>query len=332
MGVFNNLVMYKQDVAQNSLDTIVPDLATSWSWSADRTKLTFKLREGVKWHDGKPFTAKDVKCTFDMLMGKSSAKFRKNPRKTWYDNVTEVTTNGDFEAAFNLKRPPAGAAGPARLGLHAGLSLPCLAGRHAHASDRHRAVQVRRIQDQRIDQADAQSGLLEEGAALSRRDRIHHHPEPLDSDPRLHRRQVRHDLPDRGDDSAAEGREEPGAEGDLRGGADQRQHQPDRQSRLAAVRQSGHPQGDGDDARSQGLRRHPVRGTGGYRRRHAAAAARRLGAAAGDPADHSRLRSGRQEEPRRGAQADAEGRLRTRQAAQDQGLDPQHRRFIAIRR
>src|ERR1700675_3265557 len=50
MGVFNNLVMYKQDVAQNSLDSIVPDLATSWSWSADQTKLSFKLRDGVKWH------------------------------------------------------------------------------------------------------------------------------------------------------------------------------------------------------------------------------------------------------------------------------------------
>ncbi len=105
MGVFNNLVMYKQDVAQNSLDSIVPDLATSWSWNADHTKLSFKLRDGVKWHDGKPFTAKDVKCTFDMVMGKSSAKFRKNPRKTWYENVADVVTNGDFEATFILKRP-----------------------------------------------------------------------------------------------------------------------------------------------------------------------------------------------------------------------------------
>lgn len=104
MGVFNNLVMYKQDVAQNSLDTVVPDLATSWSWNADHTKLSFKLRDGVKWHDGKPFTAKDVKCTFDMVMGKASAKFRKNPRKTWYENVTDVVTNGDFEATFILKR------------------------------------------------------------------------------------------------------------------------------------------------------------------------------------------------------------------------------------
>src|SRR5712691_1028695 len=62
MGVFNNLVMYKQDVAQNSLQSIVPDLATGWSWSEDGTELTLPLRQGVRWHDGKPFTAADVKC------------------------------------------------------------------------------------------------------------------------------------------------------------------------------------------------------------------------------------------------------------------------------
>ena len=105
MGVFNNLVLYKQDVPQNSLDTIVPELAISWAWSPDHLSLTFKLREGVKWHDGKPFTAKDVKCTWDMLQEKSSQKFRKNPRKAWYENVTEVTTNGDYEATFKLGRP-----------------------------------------------------------------------------------------------------------------------------------------------------------------------------------------------------------------------------------
>src|ERR1700674_4338354 len=50
MGAFNNLALYKQDAAQNSLQTIAPELALSWSWSADNTKLIFKLREGVKWH------------------------------------------------------------------------------------------------------------------------------------------------------------------------------------------------------------------------------------------------------------------------------------------
>jgi len=105
MPVFNNLVIYDQNVAQNSMESIVPDLAESWAWSADKKTLTFKLRQGVKWHDDKPFTSADVKCTFDMLMGKSQQKFRQNPRKSWYDQVADVTTNGDFEASFNLKRP-----------------------------------------------------------------------------------------------------------------------------------------------------------------------------------------------------------------------------------
>jgi len=105
MPVFNNLVIYDQHIAQNSVDNIRPELAESWRWSEDRTTLTFKLRQGVRWHDGKPFTSADVKCTFDTLMGKSQQKFRQNPRKAWYDEVAEVTTNGDDEASFKLKRP-----------------------------------------------------------------------------------------------------------------------------------------------------------------------------------------------------------------------------------
>ena len=60
MGVFNNLVIYDQHVPQSSLQSIVPDLATTWSWSEDGTELTLPLREGVTWHDGRPFTAKDA--------------------------------------------------------------------------------------------------------------------------------------------------------------------------------------------------------------------------------------------------------------------------------
>src|SRR6516225_676237 len=105
MPVFNNLVIYKQDEPQNTMSNIVPELAESWAWVNDNKTLTFKLRQGVKWHDGKPFTSADVKCTFDMLMGKSQQKFRQNPRKSWYSEVNDVTPNGDFEVSFNLKRP-----------------------------------------------------------------------------------------------------------------------------------------------------------------------------------------------------------------------------------
>jgi peptide/nickel transport system substrate-binding protein len=105
MGVFNNLVVFDQQVKQNSLDSIVPDLATAWSWNEDGTELTFPLRQGVTWHDGKPFTARDVQCTFDLLTGKSSEKLRVNPRKSWWRNLEAVTTNGDYEVTFHLKRP-----------------------------------------------------------------------------------------------------------------------------------------------------------------------------------------------------------------------------------
>src|SRR3984893_15793539 len=104
MAVFNNLVMFDQHVAQNSISTIVPDLATSWAWGDDGKTLTFKLREGVKWHDGKPFTAADVKCTWDLILGNGNEKLRANPRKAWYRNLEAISIEGDT-VTFHLKRP-----------------------------------------------------------------------------------------------------------------------------------------------------------------------------------------------------------------------------------
>ena len=84
MPVFNNLVMYDQQVPQNSPRTIVPDLAKSWAWNTEKTELTFQLQDAVKWHDGKPFSARDVVCTFDLLLDKAPQRLRRNPRKSWF--------------------------------------------------------------------------------------------------------------------------------------------------------------------------------------------------------------------------------------------------------
>src|SRR5204862_4135082 len=97
--------MSDQHIAQNRLDTIVPDLASEWSWNEEGTELTFPLRQGVKWHDGKPFTARDVKCTWDLLQGKAPEKLRLNPRKSWYRNLDEVTVDNAYQVTFHLKRP-----------------------------------------------------------------------------------------------------------------------------------------------------------------------------------------------------------------------------------
>jgi hypothetical protein len=56
-----------------------------------------KIADAIRWHDGKPFTAQDVKCTWDTLGGRTNEKFRLNPRKSWYRNLEEVTTKGDDE-------------------------------------------------------------------------------------------------------------------------------------------------------------------------------------------------------------------------------------------
>ena len=105
MGVFNNLVTFDPKVPQSSLGSIVPELATSWSWDAAKTTLTFQLRQGVQWHDGQAFTARDVKCTWDMLLGRSTEKLRINPRKAWYRNVEDIVVDGDHRVAFKLKQP-----------------------------------------------------------------------------------------------------------------------------------------------------------------------------------------------------------------------------------
>src|SRR3979490_3632712 len=95
-AVFNNLVVFAPFKVHESLETVIPDLAESWSWDASNTRLTFKLRQGVKWHDGQPFTAKDVQSTWRMLIGKGDTQdFKRNPRKAWYTKLQDVSVIGD---------------------------------------------------------------------------------------------------------------------------------------------------------------------------------------------------------------------------------------------
>ena len=325
MAVFNNLVLYDQHKAQNSLDTIVPDLAESWSWNEEGTRLTFKLRQGVKWHDGKPFTSADVKCTWDLLTGRAAERLRLNPRKSWWNNVAEIATDSPTEATFVLKRPQ-----PAILALIASGYTPVYP---CHVSPRDMRqhpigtgpFKFVEFKPNESYQARSQSRLLEAGAALSRRHRIHDHPQPLDRDPRLHRRQVRPDLSLRGHRAADEGRQEPGAAGGLRAGAEQRQHQSAGQPRGAALRQSRSAARARIGARPQELYRHPRRGAGRHRRGDAAAAGWGLGHAARGTGNHSRLWPRCGQEPRRGARNHGPARLRARQAARDQGRRAQHR-------
>jgi peptide/nickel transport system substrate-binding protein len=57
----------------------------------------------VKWHDGKPFSAADVACTFDLIL--TPEKLRRNPRSAWYGNLEKVTADSPSEVTFHLKQP-----------------------------------------------------------------------------------------------------------------------------------------------------------------------------------------------------------------------------------
>ena len=86
---YSNLVIFHPLKPLDSADTVVPELAEKWSWQDNYRSLVFFLRKNVKWHDGRPFTAKDVKYTFDAVRGApdAPARLRLSPRKDWYVNV-----------------------------------------------------------------------------------------------------------------------------------------------------------------------------------------------------------------------------------------------------
>jgi peptide/nickel transport system substrate-binding protein len=107
MPCYSNLVLFDPLEKQESIDTIRGELAERWEWRDDGKTLVFHLRKNVKWHDGKAFTAADVKHTFDVVREASEAKgkLRVNPRKLWYENVQAIDTPDDATVIFRLQRP-----------------------------------------------------------------------------------------------------------------------------------------------------------------------------------------------------------------------------------
>jgi peptide/nickel transport system substrate-binding protein len=84
---------------------VVGELAESWMISKDNKTYTFKIHRGVKFHDGSPLTARDIKASYDKIIfpppGVVSA------RKAFYAVVDKVEALDDFTVVFNLHRPAA---------------------------------------------------------------------------------------------------------------------------------------------------------------------------------------------------------------------------------
>jgi peptide/nickel transport system substrate-binding protein len=104
---YSNLVFFDQLKAQETVETVRPELAERWSWQDNYRNLVFFLRKNVRWHDGQPFTSKDVKYTFDVVRGAKDApaKLRLSPRGDWYVNIETIEAPEPHTVVFKLKRP-----------------------------------------------------------------------------------------------------------------------------------------------------------------------------------------------------------------------------------
>jgi peptide/nickel transport system substrate-binding protein len=93
-NTYEGLLAYKGGTATPTLE---PSLATSWTASPDDKVFTFKLRQGVTFHDGTPFTSAAIKASFDRR-----AAVNQGPAYMVSD-VASVTTQGDYAATITLK-------------------------------------------------------------------------------------------------------------------------------------------------------------------------------------------------------------------------------------
>jgi peptide/nickel transport system substrate-binding protein len=82
---------------------VVPGLAQSWTISRDGLTYTFPLRRDVKWQDGKPFTAADVKFTYEKILDPKTSSWL----RAFFDAVTQVDTPDDYTVVLRLRAPSA---------------------------------------------------------------------------------------------------------------------------------------------------------------------------------------------------------------------------------
>lgn len=89
--------------AENSPGAVAPDLAKSWTISADGTVVTFTLRAGVLWHDGTPLTAADVKASYDRIANPPPGI--PSPWKDWFTPVASMEAVDALTFRATFKRP-----------------------------------------------------------------------------------------------------------------------------------------------------------------------------------------------------------------------------------
>ncbi len=102
-GIINNGKIYETLIERNN-ETLELDplLAESWEISEDKLTYTFKIREGIKWHDGTPFTSEDVVFSYNTIM---NPKVDSPQLRAYYQEIRDVKAIDDLTVEFTYAKP-----------------------------------------------------------------------------------------------------------------------------------------------------------------------------------------------------------------------------------
>nr|MDD6335158.1 ABC transporter substrate-binding protein [bacterium] len=96
-----NLLLFTGLTRHDGNNQVVADLATDWSYDEKTCTYTFRLRQDVKWHDGQPFTARDVRFTLEAIMDPENA----SENASNFEDITQIETPDDYTVAITLCAP-----------------------------------------------------------------------------------------------------------------------------------------------------------------------------------------------------------------------------------
>lgn len=96
-----NVLLFNGLTAHDGDNQVVPGLAESWDYDETTYTYTFHIRDGIRWHDGEPFTAKDVQFTIEAIMDPDNG----SENAPNYEDVEEITVVDDQTISFRLAEP-----------------------------------------------------------------------------------------------------------------------------------------------------------------------------------------------------------------------------------
>ncbi len=96
-----NILIFDGLTAHDGNNRVVPGLAKEWRFDETDNTYTFYLKEGVRWHDGKPFGAEDVKFTIEAIMDPENG----SENAANYEDVQEITVVDEHTVSFKLSEP-----------------------------------------------------------------------------------------------------------------------------------------------------------------------------------------------------------------------------------